>query len=209
MAQPETRAVSASQSRNTRVTVAKKAVAAKDAPSAKKAAVPTKHVGVHRGPKSNPKVPRTRAPFDVLEFRKAYCASSGDRLLVIKYGVPAVKVYDLASTLNVSQDEMVKRLGLSKSTIGRKVQAGDTLSAEQSERVVGMAKLIGLVQSIVDESGDADSTAGFDEVAWLEKWLSEPNPALGGALPSSYLDTREGQEILSTLIRQMQSGAYA
>ncbi|GJH26983.1 antitoxin Xre-like helix-turn-helix domain-containing protein [Caballeronia novacaledonica] len=150
-----------------------------------------------------------RMPFDILDFKKAYRSSSADRFLIIKTGVAARKVYDLATKLNVSQDLIIKRLGLSKSTISRKVQADQTLTADQSERVLGMSKLVGLVETIVEESGDLERSKDFDAAAWLENWLSQPNPALGGELPTMYLDTREGQEILSSLIAQMQSGAYA
>ncbi|MBU9170869.1 MbcA/ParS/Xre antitoxin family protein [Burkholderia gladioli] len=111
--------------------------------------------------------------------------------------------------MRVSQDVMLKRLGLPKSTVSRKAQAGDTLSIDQGELVLGMSKLIGLVQTIIDESGDPDWNGDFDPATWLEEWLSQPNPALGGVAPSTYLDTREGQEIVSTLLSQMQSGAYA
>lgn len=153
------------------------------------------------------KIPRM--PFDILDFKKAYRSSSADRFLVIKTGIAARRVYDLATKLNVSQDLMMKRLGLSKSTISRKVQADQTLTADQSERVLGMSKLVGLVETIIEESGDPDLAKDFDAAGWLEDWLSQPNPALGGELPTVYLDTREGQEILSSLIAQMQSGAYA
>jgi uncharacterized protein (DUF2384 family) len=150
-----------------------------------------------------------KVPFDVLDSRKAYRSSSGDRVLVIKAGVLAGKVYDLAATLKISQDEMVKRLGLKKTTVSRKVKDGDILDQDQGERVLGVSKLIGLVQTIVDESGDPEAAEGFNAAVWLEEWLSQPNPALGGALPAIYLDTHEGQGILGTLIAQMQSGAYA
>ncbi len=161
-------------------------------------------------PVSGRKKPKMqKAPFDVLDFRKAYHSSSADRIQVIKAGVLAKKVYALASVLKISQDVMIKRLGLSSSTVSRKAQADDTLTTDQSERVLGLSKLIGLVQTIVDESGDPDAAKGFDAAVWLEEWLSQPNPALGGMLPSTYLDTHEGQEILRALIMQMQSGAYA
>jgi putative toxin-antitoxin system antitoxin component (TIGR02293 family) len=155
------------------------------------------------------KIKMVRLPFDVMDFRKAYRSSSADRIRVIKAGVSARSVYDLATALNVSQDVVIKYLGLSKSTISRKVQADDTLSTDQSERVLGMSKLIGLVQTVIDESGDPDLAKDFDAAQWLEEWLSQPNPALGGMLPSAYLDTHEGQEVLAALIGQMQSGAYA
>ncbi|MBN3761240.1 antitoxin Xre-like helix-turn-helix domain-containing protein [Burkholderia sp. Ac-20365] len=152
---------------------------------------------------------RIRLPFDVMDFRKAYRSSSVDRIQVIKAGVSAKSVYDLATALKVSQDVVIKYLGLSKSTVNRKAQADDTLSTDQGERVLGMSKLIGLVQTVVDESGDPDVAKDFDAAQWLEEWLSQPNPALGGMLPSAYLDTHEGQEVLAALIGQMQSGAYA
>ena len=148
-------------------------------------------------------------PFDVLDFRKAYNSSSLDRIQVIKAGISAKKVYDLAGAMHVSQDVMMKRLGFSKSTVNRKAQAGDALSVDQGELVLGMSKLIGLVQTIVDESGDPELAKDFSAAQWLEEWLSQPNPALGGVSPSVFLDTREGQEVVSTLIAQMQSGAYA
>ncbi|MEK6290632.1 MAG: antitoxin Xre-like helix-turn-helix domain-containing protein [Paraburkholderia tropica] len=149
------------------------------------------------------------ALFDVLDFRKVYKSSGVDRIQVIKAGIAATRVFDLAGAMRVSQDVMLKRLGLPKSTVSRKAQAGDMLSIDQGELVLGMSKLIGLVQTIIDESGDPDRIGDFDPATWLEEWLSQPNPALGGVAPSTYLDTREGQEIVSTLLSQMQSGAYA
>jgi putative toxin-antitoxin system antitoxin component (TIGR02293 family) len=179
--------------------------------SAKKSAGSTAVKRTARGrPASSQKGPDPRgAALDILDFAKVYHSSSGDRIQTIKAGVSAKKLYDLATALRVSQDVMIKRLGLPKSTISRKAQANDTLTADQSERVLGLSKLVGLVQTIIAESGDPDEIQDFDAATWLEQWLSQPNPALGGELPSAYLDTREGQEFLSTLIAQMQSGAYA
>ena len=36
-----------------------------------------------------------------------------------------------------------------------------------------------------------------------------PSPALGGDKPADYMDTIEGQRIVSNLLAMMQSGAYA
>lgn len=201
------REIRATSTREAKTTIRK----AKAAPFSKAKAAPFK---VQKQPipaqRASRQAPKTlKPPFDVLDFRMAYHSSSADRIRVIKAGVSAKKVYALANAMNVSQDVMIKRLGLSKSTVSRKAQADDTLDADQGERVLGIAKLLGLVQTIVDESGDPDTTKNFDAAQWFEVWLSQPNPALGGALPSTYLDTHEGQGILSTLIAQMQSGAYA
>jgi hypothetical protein len=50
---------------------------------------------------------------------------------------------------------------------------------------------------------------GFDASRWVGEWLERPLPALGGAKPAEYMDTMEGQELISRLLAQAQSGAYA
>lgn len=148
-------------------------------------------------------------PFDVLDFRGTYGASPFDRMSVIRAGIPAEAVAQVARKFNITQEVLIKRLGMKKTTISRKAQAGGRLSAEQSEHLVGMAKLAGQVEAIVEESGDPEAAGHFNAATWLEDWLSHPNPALGNVLPSTYLDTHEGREVLGTLLAQMQSGAYA
>lgn len=65
--------------------------------------------------------------------------------------------------------------------------------------------LIDQVKRMVAESGNPQ---GFDAAKWLGEWLDQPNSALGGEMPSMYLGTAAGQEIVSRLLAQMQSGAY-
>jgi putative toxin-antitoxin system antitoxin component (TIGR02293 family) len=149
---------------------------------------------------------RDKRGLDVFNFPQVYRSAGHERVQLIKAGIPAKDVFAFALLFGVSQDEFVRHLGLSKSTVSRKIKADETLSADQGERLLGVAKLAGQVQTLVEESGDA---AGFDAKAWLTGWLAQPNPALGGACPWSYMDTMEGQEVLATLIAQMQSGAYA
>lgn len=66
--------------------------------------------------------------------------------------------------------------------------------------------LIGHLEAMVQESGDPN---GFDPAAWMARWLNEPLPALGGARPIDLMDTMEGQALVSTVLAQLQSGAYA
>ena len=108
--------------------------------------------------------------------------------------------------VHAPQEKMFKFLKLSIATVNRKANLDEELSPEDSERVVGMANLIGQVQTMVEQSGDA---AGFDAARWVAGWLAEPNPALAGECPASYMDTMEGQKLVSNLLAMMQSGAYA
>lgn len=80
------------------------------------------------------------------------------------------------------------------------------LASEQSERVVGMAKLVGQVQAMIERSGDPTD---FNAAQWVAQWLEQPSQALGGQRPAELMDTVAGQEVVSDLVAKMQSGAYA
>ncbi|NHZ83032.1 DUF2384 domain-containing protein [Massilia sp. CCM 8695] len=106
----------------------------------------------------------------------------------------------------MSREHLIHSLRLSRAAISRKEREGTLLSSDESERVMGVETLIGMVQSMVEESGNPE---GFDAARWLSTWLTQPLPALGGATPASYMDTFEGQKLVAELLTMMQSGAYA
>jgi len=143
-------------------------------------------------------------PTDMI--RGVYRIDPAMRIRIIKRGVSPYVFTSLARWMDRSKEDLGKTLGLSVTTIDRKAKLGEKLSAEQGERVVGMAKLIGQVQAMVDESGEPD---GFDAAQWVAGWLDTPVPALGGDRPAEYMDTAEGRELVSRLLAMMQSGAYA
>lgn len=125
---------------------------------------------------------------------------------LVKTGVRAGWVPPLASSLGMSRDRLYATLGLPRATMERRLAKDEPLSAEQSSRVLGIARLIGQVQAMLDESG---TPAGFDAGAWVGRWLGEPVPALGGRCPAELMDTAEGQMLVANLLARAQSGAYA
>ncbi len=128
------------------------------------------------------------------------------RMDLVRHGVPARAVAALADVLAMSRDELTRELGLARATVERKLRDGGRLGQAESERVLGMTRLIAQVQRVVNESGDP---AGFDAPRWVAGWLQTPAPALGGRPPIAYMDTAEGRGVVSQLVDQMQSGAYA
>ncbi len=66
--------------------------------------------------------------------------------------------------------------------------------------------LVTLVERIVLESGDH---TGFDARAWTADWLATPTRVLGGMRPNEFLGTPDRRDLITGLIGQMQSGAYA
>ena len=129
-----------------------------------------------------------------------------DRVALVKTGVPAAGFVVLASNMNMPKERLASTLGLARATVDRKIRDNKVLSPDESSRVLGMASLVGQVQSLVAESG---RTQDFDAGAWVSNWLEQPVPALGGRRPAELMDTSEGQAIVSRLVAQMQSGAYA
>lgn len=143
---------------------------------------------------------------ELLHFQDVYDMNPLDRVHIIRSGVHARVIAYFAKSMDLSKERISRTLGLSITTVDRKAKANARLTSEQSEPVVGMAKLIGQVQAIVQQSGDSE---GFDAARWFAQWLDQPLPALGDSKPAEYMDTAEGRELLSNLIAHTQSGAYA
>jgi putative toxin-antitoxin system antitoxin component (TIGR02293 family) len=141
-----------------------------------------------------------------LRLVELYRADPMDRVELVKTGVPAAGFVALASNLHMPKERLAITLGLARATVDRKIRDNKLLSPDESSRVLGMASLVGQVQSLVAESGQVD---GFDAGAWVSSWLEQPVPALGGRRPAELMDTSEGQAVVSRLVAQMQSGAYA
>ena len=152
--------------------------------------------------RTEPRPPRGK----VLHFEKVFLAPPHERIDAIKLGVPAAHVGELAKRMHISKDALIDTLRMSRATVNRWARASKPLPPDESERVLGVEYLIGQVENMVKESGNPD---GFDAARWVSDWLHAPLPALGGRKPASYLDTMEGQKLVSSLLSMAQSGAYA
>lgn len=150
--------------------------------------------------------PADNASVFATNFLGVFEADAMERVRIVKRGVPASVVDVMARRMAVPKEKLVGTLGLARATIDRKMREKKDLSSDESSRVLGMARLVGQVQSMVDESGDP---AGFDAAHWVARWLEQPLPALGGQRPAELMDTPEGQGIVLQLAARMQSGAYA
>jgi putative toxin-antitoxin system antitoxin component (TIGR02293 family) len=139
-------------------------------------------------------------------YAEIYQASPMEYVAGVRAGIPAREVGHLADELGTSRDKLYKWLGMARQTVTRKVKADAMLSPQDGERLLGVARLVGQVQTMVNESGDPQ---GFDAAAWVADWLVTPNAALGGQMPSELMDTHAGQGLVSQLLAQAQSGAYA
>ncbi len=133
-------------------------------------------------------------------------AGNVERIALVKAGLPARLLTQLADDMQIPRERLYRWLGIARATANRKIKAEELLSQDESERVLGLARLIGLVDKIVSESGEP---AGFSATRWTAAWLEQPNPALGAKAPGDFMDTADGRAMVAGLVAQMQSGAYA
>jgi putative toxin-antitoxin system antitoxin component (TIGR02293 family) len=145
-------------------------------------------------------------PLSATNFSGVFRMDSLERIEMIKKGVPAGDVAKIARAIGRPKERLFRVLGLVRATVDRRARAKQRLPVDQGERVLGLSKLVGQVQLIVEQSGDP---TGFDAAKWVADWLDRPAPALGGRCPADYMDTAEGQGLVSGLIARAQSGAYA
>ena len=88
--------------------------------------------------------------------------------------------------------------------MNRKLLNRSLINPDQSERLMGLHRLIGLVAVLERDCGDGSP---FEAGRWLPGWLQRTNPALGGIRPAAFMDTVAGREQVSRLIGAQRSGA--
>lgn len=145
----------------------------------------------------------------IRDFRGLYLSSPEDRIKIIRAGVGATESKAFAVDLGIPQERFFRMFGIAQATVSRRASKNQPMSTEESEKIVGMLKLVGQVQTILDQSGDRELMKDFDAAKWTAQWIEESIPALGGRRPADYMDTIEGQEMVSRLLSMMQTGAYA
>lgn len=163
--------------------------------------------GAAAAPRAAERLAPYGAPGRAARGAAAYWLSPVERSQLVKQGVPAREVAALAEAMGLPREQLLRVLGLARSTVERKIAQRGALSQADGERLLGVQRLIGQVDALVREAGEPG--AGFDAARWFARWMADPVAALGGLAPQQLLDTADGREAVSTLLYQMKSGAYA
>jgi putative toxin-antitoxin system antitoxin component (TIGR02293 family) len=161
------------------------------------------------GEKAGSKELRTYGPHvgvDVF-IRHVHRAEPLERVEIERRGVPGRFVKDLAKTMDIPAVRMFDMIGIPKATAEKKSAAGEMVSGSGGQAALGVARLVGIVREIVENSTAAEARK-FDAAKWLGQWLERPQPALGGRKPAMLLDTPTGVEIVARLLGAIESGSY-
>ncbi|MDG4550505.1 MAG: DUF2384 domain-containing protein [Candidatus Contendobacter sp.] len=135
-----------------------------------------------------------------------YHQSPAEVIAIVRQGVPAERLIEIGACLHRSKEWLFRTLKLPRSTMDHKIRQHERLSPEHSERVVGLERLIGQVQAMV---ANTEAASDFNACRWVGQWLDRPVPALGDAKPADFMDTLQGQALVSRLLAQSQAGVFA
>ncbi len=142
----------------------------------------------------------------VVNYVEAFRAAPMDRIRLVEQGVPSGVLAQMAREMSTSKESLAGMLGLARATIDGQVREDRPLSRDESSRVLGMASLIGQVQTMIEESGNPE---GFNAAEWVGRWIDRPLPALSGRKPAELMDNFDEQMLVSGIVARMQSGAYS
>ena len=124
-----------------------------------------------------------------------------------RQGIASSFIVDLSIRMDLPSSRMYAMLRIPSATAARKSAAGAVIDGRAGLAAMGMIKLLGIAQDIVQDSTSPEAE-GFDTAKWLGQWIERPQPALGGQKPADFLDTPTGVEIVSQLLGAIRSGAY-
>jgi putative toxin-antitoxin system antitoxin component (TIGR02293 family) len=123
--------------------------------------------------------------------------TSADLVELTRLGLPVAILNTIARELAMHRVKVAKLLGISERTLSRRVTINARLTAEESDRMVRLARVLALAKETL---GDIDK-AGH--------WLQTPNRALEGDRPFNRLDTDAGVRSVEQVLGRIAYGIYS
>lgn len=128
---------------------------------------------------------------------KRKIGTSSDLVTLTREGLPAHILPAMAVELSMDRAAVAKVAGISGRTLSRRIASHSRLSAEESDRMVRLARVLAL----------ANETLG-DRLK-VSRWLQTPNRVLQGNTPFELLDTDAGVQSVETVLGRIAYGVYS
>jgi putative toxin-antitoxin system antitoxin component (TIGR02293 family) len=113
-------------------------------------------------------------------------------------GYEASAVSEAAEDYGVSVSDMATRIGLSRSTLHRKLAGKGRLTEHESDALARYSALLVHATQVFDE-----------DAAAARQWLTTPQIGLGGAVPLDFAKTTVGYQEVENLLVRIDYGVYA
>jgi putative toxin-antitoxin system antitoxin component (TIGR02293 family) len=127
----------------------------------------------------------------------------------IEAGVPTYMVDVIAAATGESAADVMEFIGVSQTTLRRKVEAKEPLPDVAGHRVMAFLRVAATLRRLLKESGDSEQLTHFDLEAWLSQWMRQALPELGGKSPAEMLRNPEGQRAVEQVLERMRGGLPA
>lgn len=125
----------------------------------------------------------------------AFAPIESPTLTEIRDGVPASFLNDLKDTLEITETQLARAVGVARQTLIRRRKSHAVLPVVEADRAAMLARVFNMALSYFDHNREH----ALD-------WLKYPNPALGGETPLERADTAIGMEDVIDLIGRMEHG---
>jgi putative toxin-antitoxin system antitoxin component (TIGR02293 family) len=112
-------------------------------------------------------------------------------------GLPADILNTMAGELAIQKVIVAKMLGISERTLSRRIAVNALLTAEESDRLVRLARVLALAKETL---GDMEKAG---------RWLQTSNRALEGDRPFDRLDTDTGVRSVEQVLGRIAYGVYS
>ena len=116
---------------------------------------------------------------------------------LVRRGLPFPMLDELAAAAGVGRLAMARVVGLSPTTMARRRTSG-TLTAEESDRLVRIARLVGMAHELMGGDGEA-----------ARRWLAEGHELLEGESPLERSSTEAGGREVEQLIGRLRHGTFS
>ena len=116
---------------------------------------------------------------------------------LIRRGLPFPMLDELAAAAGVGRLAMARVVGLSPTTMARRRTSG-ALTAEESDRLVRIARLVGMAHELMGGDGEA-----------ARRWFAEGHELLEGESPLERASTEAGGREVEQLIGRLRHGTFS
>jgi putative toxin-antitoxin system antitoxin component (TIGR02293 family) len=123
--------------------------------------------------------------------------SGGAMAELVREGLPAESLSQLARRLDLRQAEISSKIGIPQRTLTRRLARHGRLTAAESDRTVRLAQVYA---TAVDTLGSEEKAA---------QWLKTPNRVLRGNRPLDQLDTDPGVREVEDVLGRIAYGVYS
>lgn len=123
--------------------------------------------------------------------------SALDWISIVRKGFSVHAIENALAILNVPRAALADALGMSGRTLSRRLKAGTTLTADDSAKMLRLARIFSQAVEVFEDADSANA------------WLKAPNPSLDNAVPLTLLDTEVGGEMVADALGRIEHGIFA